>query len=136
MKSKISNPCIKKCCEDKHDALLLIGEEEKNTVFVKDFNTFMYDYILHTLCGEKHFSCYCLQNFRTAEKLKFHFKNCFKIKGKQSIKMSKQDGYFKFKNVRGEIKSLFIIYAGFETIPLSEDNEKQNPNECFTNIYQ
>ena len=137
MKSKISNLCIKKCCKDKHDDLLLIGEEEKkHNAFIKDFNTFMYDHILHILCRKKHFCCYCLQHFRTAEKLKSHIKNCFKIKGKQTIKTSKNDEYFKFNNVGAEIKSLFIIYVDFEAILVSEDNEKQNPNECFTNICQ
>ena len=33
-------------------------------------------------------------------------------------------------------KSLFIIYADFECILLSEDNEKQNTEESCTNKYQ
>ena len=38
----------KKCCEDKHVDLVLIGErEKKNCVLIKDFNTFMYDHTLH-----------------------------------------------------------------------------------------
>ena len=32
---------------------------------------------------------YCLQAFRTADVLKCHIKNCFKINGKQSIKVPK-----------------------------------------------
>ena len=56
----------KKCCEDKHVDLLLIGEEEKkHYVLIKDFNSFMYDHTLHR--GRKHFSRYCLQALRTAE---------------------------------------------------------------------
>ena len=56
----------KKCCEDKHVDLLLIGEEEKkHYVLIKDFNSFMYDHTLHP--GRKHFSRYCLQALRTAE---------------------------------------------------------------------
>ena len=77
----------KKFCEDKHADLLLISEGEKN-VLIKDFNTFMYDHTLHH--GRKHFCCYCLQAFRTAEKLKCHIKDCFKINGKQTIKMPKK----------------------------------------------
>ena len=35
----------KKCCEEKHVDLLLIGEEGKrHYVLIKDFNTFMYDH--------------------------------------------------------------------------------------------
>ena len=36
----------KKCCEEKHVDLLLIGEKGKrHYVFIKDFNTFMYDHL-------------------------------------------------------------------------------------------
>ena len=53
----------------KHVDLLLIGEEgTRHYVFVKDFNTFMYDHTLHS--GRKHFCCYCLQAFSTEEILK------------------------------------------------------------------
>ena len=48
----------------------------------------MYDYTLHR--GIKHFSRYCLRAFRTAETLKCHIKNCFKINDKQGIKMQKK----------------------------------------------
>ena len=38
----------KKCCEEKHFDLLLIGEEEKrHYVLAKDFNRFMSDHTLH-----------------------------------------------------------------------------------------
>ena len=77
------------CCEDKHDNLILIGKGEKKHYFlIKDFNTFMYDHTLHR--GNTHFCCYCLQAFKTAEKLKCHVKDCFKINGKQTIKMLKK----------------------------------------------
>ena len=37
----------KKCCEDKHFDLLLIGEREKNHyVLINNFNAFMYDHTL------------------------------------------------------------------------------------------
>ena len=87
----------KKCCEDKHVDLSSIGDgEKKHYVLIKDFNTFMYDHALHR--GRKHFCYYCLQAFRTAEKLKCHIKYCFKIHGKQIIKMLKKGEYIKFKN--------------------------------------
>ena len=45
----------RKCCEDKHVDLLLIGEgEKKHYVLIKDFNTFMYDHTLHR--ERKHFA--------------------------------------------------------------------------------
>ena len=54
----------------------------------------MYDHTLH--CGRKHFCGYCLQAFRTAEKLKCHANNCFKVNGKQTINMPKKGEYIKF----------------------------------------
>ena len=53
-----------------------------------DFNTFMCDYTLHR--RKKYFCRYYLQDFRTVKKLKFHIKDCFKINGKQRIKMLKR----------------------------------------------
>ena len=48
----------------------------------------MYDYTLHR--GRKHYCRYCLEAFRTADALKTHIKNCFKINGKQRSKMPKK----------------------------------------------
>ena len=48
----------KKCCEDKHVDLLLIGEEEKkHYVLMIEFNTLMYDHILHPgrICYRRNF---------------------------------------------------------------------------------
>ena len=60
------NLCIKQCWEGKHVDLLLIGEgEKKQNVFIKYFNTFMYDYTLHF--ERKHFCHYCLHAFVTEE---------------------------------------------------------------------
>ena len=94
----------------------------------------MYDHTLHR--GRKHFCRYCLEAFRTAEKLKCDINNCLKINGKQSFKMSKMGEYIKFKNSGRKIKSPFMIYADFESILVPEDNEKQNLNESYTNKYQ
>ena len=51
-------------------------------------NTFIYDHTLHR--GRKHFFRHCLQAFRAKEILKHHFKDCFKVKGKQRIIMLKK----------------------------------------------
>ena len=45
----------------------------------------MYDCTLHR--GRKHFCRYCLQAFRIAKTMKCCMKDCFKINGKQNIKM-------------------------------------------------
>ena len=50
--------------------------------------------------------------------------------------MPQKRKYVKFKNFEEKIKSPFIIYTGSESILVSEENEKQNPNDSFTNKYQ
>ena len=50
--------------------------------------------------------------------------------------MLKKGEYFRFKNYKRNIKSLFMIYAELESILVPEDNEKQNPKESYTNKYQ
>ena len=124
-----------KCYEDKDVDLLLIGEgEKKHYVLIKDFNTFLYHHTLNH--GRKHFCCYCLPAFRTAETFKCHIKDCFKINGKQTIMMPKKDEYIKFKNFERKIKSPLMIYPDFESILVPEDNGKQNPEESYTNKYK
>ena len=118
--------------EDKHVDLLISEGEKKLYFLIQKLNTFIYDHTLHH--GKKHFCCYCLQAFRTAGKLKCHIKDCFKINGKQTIKMSKKVKYIKFKNFRRKLP--FMIYVDFESILVSEDNRKQYPNESSANKYQ
>ena len=108
--------------------------EKKHHAFIKDFGTFMYAHTLHR--GRKHFCRYFLQAFRTAEKLKCHIKDYFRINGKKTIKVSKKSEYVEFKNFERKIKSPFMIYADFEIILLTEHDGKQNPNEFYTNKYQ
>ena len=71
--------------------------------------------------------------FSAEEILKRYIKNCFKIDGKQTIKMPKNGEYIKFRNFERKIKSLFMIYADFESILVPEENGKQNPNASYTN---
>ena len=51
-----------KCFGEKHAHLLLIEKEnKKHYVFIKDFNTFIYNHSLYL--GRKHFCRYCLLAF-------------------------------------------------------------------------
>ena len=123
----------KKCCEEKHVDLLLMGDERKrHYVLIKDINTFMYDHTLDR--GRKYFCRCCLQTFSTEEILKRYIKDCFKIIGKQRVIMPKKSEYVKFKNYERKIKSPFIIYADFGSILFPENNGMQNPEESYTNI--
>ena len=87
----------------------------------------MYDHLLHL--GRKYFCRYCLHAFITEEILKKHIKNCFKINGKQMIKMPKKGEYVKFKNFERKVEWPFMIYTDFESILIPEDSGKQTPNE-------
>ena len=91
----------------------------------------MDDHTLH--CRKKHFCRYYTQAFITAKIFRNHVNDCFKINGKQ---MSKKGKYVRFKNYERKIKSSFMIYPNFESILVSEDNGKQNPDESYTNKYQ
>ena len=94
----------------------------------------MYDHTLHR--GRKHFYRCCSQASRTAKKLKCHIKDCFKINGKQIIKLPKKIEYIKFKNCGRKTKSPFMNYVDFESIVVPDDNVKQNPDESYTNKHQ
>ena len=87
----------------------------------------MYNQTLHH--DRKHFCSYCLQSFTTAQILERHVNDCFEITRKQMIKMAKNGETFKFKNSSRKIKSLFMIFADFESILTPENKEKQNPND-------
>ena len=63
-------------------------------------------------------------------------KDCFKMNGKQRIRMPKKSKYVIFKNYETKIMSLFMIYADFESILVPEYNGKQNPNESYMIKYQ
>ena len=101
----------------------MIGKGKRHYVLIPDFNTFMHDHTLH--CGRKHFCCYSLQAFSTEEILKRHIKDCFKIDGKQGIKMPKNGEYLKLKNFERKIKAPFMTYADFENILVPEKMESK-----------
>ena len=109
-------------------------KDKRHDVLTKNFNTFIYNQTLHY--GKKHICLYCLQTFSTEGILKRRVKDYFKINGKQKIIISKKGEYVKFKNYERKIKSPFIIYVGFESILVSEDNGKQDTEESYTNKYQ
>ena len=50
--------------------------------------------------------------------------------------MPKKGEYIKLKNFGRKMNTPFMIYADCESILVPEDNEKQNPDESYTNKYQ
>ena len=100
-------------------------KSERHYVLIKDLNTFMYKYTLNR--GREHICCYCLKTFKTAETLKCHIKDCFKINGLERIKMPQKVN---------TLDSDILIYAGFESLLVPEDHGKQDLHESYTNKYQ
>ena len=88
------------------------------------------------IAEKKCFCRFCLHAFIAEEILKRHIKDCFKINGKQTSKMTMKAEYVKLKNFKGKTKSPFMINADFESILVAEDNGKQNPSESCINKYQ
>ena len=62
-------------------------------------------------------------SFQYRKNIKMSYVFC-KIDGKQSIMIPKKGEHVKFKNYERKIKSLFKIYADFESILVLEDNGK------------
>ena len=50
--------------------------------------------------------------------------------------MPNKGEYVRFKNYEEGMKSLFVIYANFESISVAENNGKQNPDESYSKKYQ
>ena len=50
--------------------------------------------------------------------------------------MLKKGKYLKFKIYERIIKSLFVIYADFESILVPEDRRNENPKEFYKNIFE
>ena len=106
----------KTCFED----FLQIGEKQKKYyILIKYFNTFTYDYTLNL--GKKYFCRYCLQPFRTAEKLKCCIKCALKLMVNRLLRCRRRVNLLNSKTGR-RMKSPCMIYADFESILVPEDN--------------
>ena len=130
----------KETFEDQMNLLLIIKDEKKYYVLIKDFNVFMYNQFKHK--EKKHFCMFCLQCFSSESILIKHTNNCLTISGKQA--MPKQgDNILKFNNFHKQLPVPFVIYADFEAITKkvqgckqSEEMEKDKDNRSYTEAYQ
>ena len=91
IKKNIQSTYQKNVSKKKHVDLLLIGEREKNTMFLSMISIDSYT-IIHYI-ERKHSYCCCLHAFNTEEISKCHIKDCFEINVKQTSKMRKKDEY-------------------------------------------
>ena len=91
IKKNIQSTYQKNVSKKKHVDLLLIGEREKNTMFLSMISVDSYTIINYI--ERKHSYCCCLHAFNTEEISKCHIKDCFEINVKQTSKMRKKDEY-------------------------------------------
>ena len=110
--------------------VLLISNEEKSHVFIKDFNRLMHPEVKTKNQHKKYFCYSCLQNFTTKEILNNDRERCLLINDTQAVKC--ETGAIKFKNYGKQIPMIFKIYADTECLL-----KRININEGkYTKFYQ
>ena len=132
----------KETFEDQMNLLLIVKDEKKHYVHIKDFNAFMYNQSKHK--EKKDFCMFCLQCFSSESILVKHTNSCLTINGAQAINMPKQgDDILKFNNFHKQLPVPFVIYANFEAITKkvqgckqSEEMEKDKDKRSYTKAYQ
>ena len=100
----------KETFEDQINLLLIVKNEKKRYILIKDFNAFMYNQSKHK--EKKHFCMFCLQCLSSESISVKHTNNCLMIYGKQAINMPKQGD----NNFHKQLPVPFVIYADFEAI--------------------
>ena len=83
-------------------------KKAKGTKFLSNILVHLY-MIIHYIVEGNLFCHYYLQAFSAEEILKHHIKDCFKINGKQEIKMPKKGQHIKSKNFDGKTMVIFDL---------------------------
>ena len=89
---------------------LLVSNENKSHVYMKDFNRFMFNKAENE--NKNYFCKSYLQCFSSKNVLTEHKEVCLSINGAQSARLEK--GTIKFKNYFKQIPVPFKVYADFE----------------------
>ena len=132
----------KETFKDQMNLLLIIKDEKKHYILIKDFNAFIYNQSKHK--EWKHFCMYCLQCFSSERVLANYVNNCLTINGAQAINMPKQgENILKFNNFHKQLPIPFVIYADFEAITKkvqgceqSEEMKNEKNKRSYTEAYQ
>ena len=106
------------------DLLLISDKIKSHYVYIKDFNRLMLNKIKYK--GKK----YCLQCLSSKKNLNEHKDDCLVINEKQNVKLEK--GFISFKNYFRQLPVPFKIYADFECILKSVDNDIINNDISYT----
>ena len=92
------------------DLLFISNEFVSHYVYIKDFDTFMFNKTKNK--NKKHFCKSCVQCFSSKNVLLERKKDCLVINGKQNVKL--ESGFLSFKNYSRQVPAPFKIYADFE----------------------
>ena len=92
------------------DLLLLADDDKSHYMYIKVFNTFMFQKTKNK--NKKWFCKSCFQCFSKENVLIKYKKDCLSINGKQSVQL--EEGIIKFQNYCKQIPVPFKIYAHFE----------------------
>ena len=92
------------------DLLFISNEFVSHYVYIKDFDTFMFNKTKNK--NKKHFCKSCVQCFSSKNVLLELKKDCLVINGKQNVKL--ESGFLSFKNYSRQVPAPFKIYADFE----------------------
>ena len=84
--------------------------------------------------NKKHFCKYCLQCFSGERVLVEHKETCFKINGKQTVKLRSRS--IRFKNYFRQLAVSFKIYVDFESVLKGVRGSDRNNNTSCTEKYQ
>ena len=117
--------------EDSVDLLLLIDDDKSHSVYIKDFDRFMFN---KKNKNKKWFCKGCLQCFSSKNVLAEHKDDCLSINGKQSLKV--EEGTIKFKNYFKQIPFPLKIYADFELKGLKVVEGVESYEGSYIKIYQ
>ena len=96
--------------KDNIDLLLLINDDQSHSLYIKDFNIFMFHKTKNK--NKKWFCKSCLQCFSSENVLIKHKEYCLSINGQQPIYLEK--GTIEFKNYFKQLPVPFKVYADFE----------------------
>ena len=96
--------------EDSIDLLLLNNDDKSHYVYIKDFGRLMFHKTKNK--NKKWFCKSCLQWFRSERVMIKHKEDCFRINGKQSVKL--EEGIIESENYCRQIPVPFKIHADFE----------------------
>ena len=96
--------------EDSVNLLLLVDDDKSNYVYIKDFDTFMFQKTKNK--NKKWFYRSCLQCFGSERVLIKHKEDYLSINGKQSVKL--EEAIIEFKNYSKQIPVTFKICVDFD----------------------